>query len=42
MGACVCIFLYVFEWLKPKRQKELNILIVYNQVSQNYKENHIV
>jgi hypothetical protein len=33
----ICIFLYVFECLKPKRQKELNVLIAYNQVSQKYK-----
>jgi hypothetical protein len=33
---CVCIFLYVFECLKPKRQKELNVLITYGQISQKY------
>jgi len=32
-------FLYVFECSKPKGQKELNVLIAYNQVSQKYKEN---
>ena len=35
---CVCIFLYVFECLKPKRQKELNVLITYGQISQKYKK----
>jgi hypothetical protein len=32
---CVCIYIYicVFECLKPKRQKELNVLIAYDQVS---------
>jgi hypothetical protein len=34
-------FLYVFECSKPKGQKELNVLIAYDQVSQKYKENHI-
>jgi len=39
---CVFVFfLYVFECSKPKRQKELNVLIAYDQVSQKYKENHI-
>jgi len=35
---CVCNFLYVFAFLNPKRQKELNVLIVYDQVSQKYKK----
>ena len=41
---CVCIFLYVFECLKPKRQKELNVLITYGQISQKYikKSYHLV
>ena len=41
MNVCVCIFLYVFWCLKPKRQKELHVLIAYDQVSQKWK-NHIL
>jgi hypothetical protein len=41
MGVCVCIFLYVFKCLKPKRQKELNVLIAYCQVSKKNIKNHI-